>query len=155
MTEQQAQQGAVFTLEKIYLKDVSFEAPSTPAAFMRKESPEISVELGIAHAPVDPENGFYEVMLAVKVTATHKESTAFLVELQQAGVFRIAGIPDEVRERTLEIACPHVLLPFAREAASELISKGGFPPLLIAPVNFEALYEQKLAAARQPAAGNA
>jgi preprotein translocase subunit SecB len=155
VTEANAAQDAVFTLEKIYLKDVSFESPAAPAVFMKNESPQLTIQLGVAHGALDPAQGYHEVVLTVTATAKHQEASAFLVEVQQAGIFRIAGVPDEVRTRTLEIACPTVLLPFAREAVAELISKGGFPPLLISPVNFEALYAQKRSPMNQPAAGTA
>ncbi len=149
------QENAVFTVEKIYLKDVSFESPAAPAAFMNTESPQLTIQLGVAHRALDAAQGYHEVVLTVTATAKHNEVSAFLVEVQQAGIFRIAGVPDPVRVRTLEISCPTVLLPFAREAVSELVSKGGFPPLLVSPVNFEALYAKKHAAINQPAAGTA
>jgi preprotein translocase subunit SecB len=155
VAEQKPNAEAVFTLEKIYLKDVSFESPAAPAVFLKNEQPELSIQLGLGHSRLDAERGYHEVVLTVTVTAKAKEATLFLAEVQQGGIFRVHGVPEDARQRTLETACPQVLLPFAREAVSELVSKGGFPPLLISPVNFESLYEQKLAAQRQQAAGNA
>jgi preprotein translocase subunit SecB len=154
VAEQNPQQNINFSLEKIYLKDISYEAPGAPRVFLRQEAPDITVQLGIGHRPLESDQGFFEVVLTVTVNAKHKENTIFLVEVQQAGVFRITGVAGEALARALEIACPHVLLPFVRETVNELVGKGGFPQLLINPVNFEALYEQKRTA-QQPAAGQA
>ncbi len=138
-----AQQEVVFTLEKIYLRDVSYEAPGAPGVFLEQESPKVGIQLGVAHGPLDAEQGLYEVVLSVTVTARQQEKIIFLVEVQQAGIFRIQGLAGEALTRTLEISCPYALLPFLRETVAELVSKGGFPQLLINPVNFDALYEQK------------
>jgi preprotein translocase subunit SecB len=146
---------AVFSLEKIYLKDLSYEAPGAPAVFLDNQPPEVGVQIQLARRPIEAEQGFYEVTLTVQVNAKRGETSLFLVEVQQAGVFRVQGITGEALERTLEVACAYVLLPFARETVSELIGKGGFPQLLINPINFDALYEQKRAAVAQPAQGNA
>lgn len=134
---------ASLSLEKIYLKDVSFESPSAPGVFLQSGTPEIQIQLGLSHAAVNAEQGLYESVLAITATAKNGDKTLFLAEVQQAGIFRIQGIGGENLVRALEIACPHVLLPFAREAVSDMVGKGGFPPLLVNPVNFEALYEQK------------
>lgn len=155
MSENKTASEPVFTLEKIYLKDVSFESPGSPAVFLKNEQPEISIQLGLGHGTLDAAQGYYEVVLTVTVTAKQKDTSMFLAEVQQAGIFRVHGVAQDVQMRTLEIACPHVLLPYAREAVSDLVSKGGFPPLYIAPMNFEALYEQKQAAQHQKVAGNA
>jgi preprotein translocase subunit SecB len=146
----------IFSLEKIYLKDVSFELPSGPATFTYSGQPEIQIQMGLKHSAIEPAQGLHEVVLSVTVSAKLGDKTLFLVETQQAGIFAIRGVPAELLDRVLEINCPTVLLPFAREAVSDLIGKGGFPPVLISPVNFEVLYEQKRAAAQQaPVAGHA
>jgi preprotein translocase subunit SecB len=150
MTDTQAPQ-PFFSLEKIYLKDASYEAPGVPGVFMENLAPEIGVQLTLQHRPIESGQGYYEVVLTVQINAKREDKATFLVELQQAGVFRVQGIEGEALERTLEVACAYVLLPFAREAINDLIGKGGFPQLLINPINFDALYEQKRAAAKQPA----
>jgi len=136
-----------FSLEKIYIKDVSYEAPNAPAAFTQSGAPEVNVQLSIEHAKLDPEH--FEVVLSVTLTAKREGKSLFLVEVQQAGVFRVSGVAGETLTRTLEIACPYVLLPFARETISNLVERGGFPQLLINPINFDALYEQKGATPQQ------
>lgn len=143
MSESQA--GIVFSLEKVYVKDLSFEAPNTPQVFLEKQAPEVGVQLGIEHNVVDAQQGVYEVLLAVTATAKLGETTVFLAEAKQAGVFRIGGVAAGEMQKVLEISCPNILLPFVREVVNDLVTKGGFPQLLLTPVNFEALYRQKAA----------
>lgn len=150
MTEPTTEPNIVFSLEKVYIKDVSYETPAGPRAFLQTEPPQVSVQLGVERTVLDSEQGVHEVVLAITVTATREDKTVFLVEVQQGGLFRLQGVSGEMLNKTLEITCPHMLLPFAREAVSDFIGKGGFPPLLLQPVNFEALYEQKLAAQQTP-----
>jgi len=139
MSEQQKN----FVIQKLYLKDVSFESPNSPAIFSEQDwQPEINVQLNTESNAL-AEN-VAEVILNITVTATHQEKTAFLVELKQAGVFTLEGFNEEEKGGMLGSYCPNVLFPFAREAISELVSKGGFPQLLLAPVNFDALYQQHL-----------
>lgn len=149
----EGQQTAVgFNLEKIYVKDISYEAPNTPRIFLEKTAPEVNLQLGIEHSALSAQDGIYDVALVVTATAKIKEETLFLVEAKQAGIFRITGIPAEELVKVLEITCPGILLPFIREVVNELVTKGGFPPLLINPINFESLFQQKhgAAAAAQP-----
>jgi preprotein translocase subunit SecB len=156
VTEAKTETGPSLSFDKIYVKDASFEAPGAPQVFLEQGASDVQIQLGIHHAAIDRAQGYYEVVLSVTVTAKTGAKAAFLAEVQQAGVFRILGVDDELLEKTLEITAPAVLLPFAREAVSDLIGKGGFPPLLITPVNFDLLYEQKKAAqAAAPAAGHA
>jgi preprotein translocase subunit SecB len=155
MSDTPKQQQAFFGLEKIYLKDVSFESPNAPAVFMETQAPEVGVRISISHRPIDAPQGYHEVVVSIEVNAKHGDKTLFLVNVQQGGVFRIQGIADQILERTLEVTCAYVLLPFAREAVNDFVVKGGFPQLLVNPINFDALYEQKLAAAKQPVKGQA
>ncbi len=135
---------AKFGIRKIYLKDISFESPQAPQIFVQPDvTPKIDVQIRIGHSVLNKESGFYEVVLTMTVTAESGDQTAFLIEAQQAGVFEIMGISDQELPLALEVACPNALLPFAREAVSDFVAKGGFPQLLINPVNFEALYLQK------------
>ena len=152
MTEQNAQPGFVFNLEKIYIKDSSFEVPGAPQVFLDATNPEVGVQLGISHSQINAEQGLYEVVLAVTVTAKHTDKTVFLAEAHQAGLFRISGMPEPELPKVLEIACPNVLLPFVRQVVNNLIESGGFPQLLLSPINFEALYLQKQSAAPQAVA---
>lgn len=151
MTESNTEPNVVFSLEKVYIKDVSYETPAGPRAFLHTEPPQVSVQLGVERTVLDPDQGVHEVVLAITVTATRESKTVFLVELQQGGLFRLQGVSGEMLNKTLEVTCPYMLLPFAREAVSDFIGKGGFPPLLLQPINFEALYERKLAAQQAPA----
>ena len=130
-----------FSIQKIYLKDVSFESPNSPMVFTDGDwKPEINVQINSGHAAVGKD--LYEVVLSITVTAKKDEKTAFLVEVKQAGVFAITGFAQENLAGMLGAFCPETLFPYAREAVSELVSKGGFPQLLLAPVNFNALYTQ-------------
>jgi preprotein translocase subunit SecB len=144
-----------FSFDKIYLKDVSYEAPGVPEIFLQSQAPEVGVQISVSHRLIDSAQGVYEVVLTVQVSAKNGEKSIFLVEVHQAGIFRIQGMTGEALERALEIGCGYVLLPFAREAINDFIGKGGFPQLLISPINFDALYEQKRAAIKQPAQGKA
>ena len=147
-------EGVQFSLERIYLKDASYEAPAVPVVFTQQLSPQLNVQIGITHGVLSEPQGVHEVVLAVTATAKHGDKTIFLVEIHQAGLFRISGVTGDALTKTLEIACPYILLPFAREAVNDFVSKGGFPQLLLNPINFEALYEQKQAALKQPATAN-
>lgn len=150
MAEQGA--GAQFSLERIYVKDVSYESPAAPLVFLQQAAPQLNVQLGVQRAAVRAAEGLHEVVLTVTVAAKESEKTVFLIEVQQAGLFRVSGISGEVLERALEVSGAYILLPFAREAVNDLVGKGGFPQLLINPINFDALYEQKQAAKKKPGA---
>ncbi len=131
---------AHFSIEKIYLKDVSFESPEAPAVFTDKWDPEINLELNSQGKPI--EDNIYEVELSITVTAKNKDKTGFLVEIKQCGIFSIKGMDSNTLHGMLGSFCPNILFPYAREAISDLVTKGGFPQLLLAPVNFDALYAQ-------------
>jgi preprotein translocase subunit SecB len=133
---------ASFSVEKLYIKDFSFEAPNTPSVFLQQEQPQIDIKMDIEHNSLG-EAGMYEVVLPLSVTAKTRDKTYFLAEVHQAGVFHIQGIAEEDLPLVLEINCPNILLPFAREAVSSMIGRGGFPPVLINPVNFDALFHQR------------
>lgn len=152
MAEEPATSQIKFDVKKVYLKDVSFESPQAPTIFKKSQlAPEIDVQLRVAHTALDSSGNHHEVVLVVTVTAKEEDKAVFLVEVQQAGAFEIVGVKDEHRILALEVACPNVLLPFAREAISELVRKGGFPQLLISPVNFEALYRRRQNTGKVPA----
>ena len=148
--EGQAQEQQV-SIQKLYLKDVSFESPNAPSVFADGDwQPEVNIQLNSSNHTIAQDT--YEVDLKITVTAKQSKKTAFLVELTQSGIFTIAGFDEENLRGMLGAFCPETLFPFAREAIAELVSKGGFPPLLLAPVNFNALYMQQ---AQQQQAGAA
>lgn len=140
MTEEQNKQE--FIIQKIYVKDASFEAPSTPDIFSEKWEPQINLELNTAGKGL--ENDTHEVVLTVTVTAKLGDKTAFLIEAQQAGVFSVRGLSEQELSHALGSYCPNILFPYAREVISDLVTKGGFPQLLLSPVNFDALYAQHM-----------
>ncbi|MFK5915159.1 MAG: protein-export chaperone SecB [Woeseiaceae bacterium] len=131
-----------FTIEKIFLKDVSFESPAAPAIFTEDWQPEINMDLNSSAQPLD--ENIFEVELSITVTAKNADKTAFLVEVKQCGIFSISGMDKENLDGMLGSFCPNILFPYAREAISDLVSKGGFPQLLLSPVNFDAIYAQHL-----------
>jgi preprotein translocase subunit SecB len=134
-----------FDLRKVYLKDVSFESPAAPSVFQSQSgNPKIDIELKLGNKKLGQES-LYEVEMQITVTAKAEEKIIFLAEIRQAGIFTIAGLSDADLPLALEIAAPNALLPFAREAISDLVSKGGFPQFLLSPINFEALHRQKVA----------
>ena len=136
----------IFHLNGIYLKDASFESPRAPEIFLDSNyHPKIDVELNISNQLLNESENIYEVVLKATIKATIENETAFLVEVQQAGAFTIKGIKDRELERVLESACPNALFPFLREQVGQLISQGGFPIILLQPVNFDAMYEHKKA----------
>ena len=129
-----------FMLQKIYVKDLSFESPKAPNVFTTQVQPSSQLNIRSNAQQVAP--GTHEVSLTLTIEAKDKDSVLFLVELTQAGIFTIDGYNDEERAALIGSYCPSTLYPFAREAVAELVSKGGFPPLLLQPINFDALYAQ-------------
>jgi preprotein translocase subunit SecB len=138
MTEQ-AQ--PIFNIEKIYVKDLSIEVPGAPKIFLEPDAPQLDVQVGSQGEQIGEDA--YQCVLTITVTAKIKDKIAFLVEVQQAGVFRIQNLPAEAMEPTLMVACPNILFPYGREAVSDAVIRAGFPPLLLQPVNFEATYLQQ------------
>jgi len=145
--QDQAQQPQ-FTIEKIYVKDLSLEVPNAPQVFLERESPKVDIQLGTRATPL--EEGHYEVVLTVTSTAKLGDKTVFLVEAHQAGIFQIRNLPAESLEPVLGVTCPNILFPYVRETVCDAIVRGGFPQFLLAPVNFELLYQQRMQQA-QPA----
>lgn len=137
-----------FGIEKIYVKDLSLEVPGGPQTFMQQESPQLEVQITQESQRVG--DVLFEVTLVVTVTAKSGDKTLFLVEASQAGVFQIRNVAEGDLPPVLGIVCPNVLFPYAREAVSDLITRAGFPAVLLAPVNFEAIYQQRAAASAAP-----
>ena len=152
--EQQVQVQPQLALERIYAKDISFEVPS-PTGFTTEWQPELNINLSSSAEKIDDTH--YEVTLKVTVSAENQQETAFVAEVQQAGIFLMENIDDEQIPQLLGSYCPSILFPFAREAVSDIVTKGSFPQLLLAPINFDAAYAENLARAEQEQAttGNA
>lgn len=138
-----------FIIQRIYAKDISFESPHAPHVFAEEWQPETNLQLNTNVNPLNDEH--YEVELILTVTVKSKEQTAFLVEVNQAGVFYITGYEEDYKNQLLASYCPTSLFPYAREAIASLVSKGGFPEMHLSPINFDALYAQRLE--EQKAAG--
>ena len=132
-----------FSIKRLYIKDSSFESPSSPQSF-RFTKWEPKIDLNLANKQTRLDDDMYEIVLSVTATVTHEETTAFLVEVHQAGLFQIAGFDDEQKGYLLGSQCMNVLFPYVREAVSEMSVRGGFPPLVMTPVSFDALYQQHL-----------
>lgn len=139
----ETQQQPVFIIEKIYVKDLSLEIPHAPRIFLERETPEINLQLATSHNAVEGE--IHEVTVTATVTAQLKEQDKimFLVEAHQTGIFRINHVPGDEVEPVLEVLCPNILFPYLRETVSDTVTRAGFPPVILNPVNFEAIYHQK------------
>lgn len=135
----------IFTIRRIYLKDVSFEAPQGAHSFTRAWEPETSIDLNIAAEALAPTT--HEVTLRVTVTTANVGSTAFLIEVVQSGIFEIDGYARSATDRLLQTVCPTILFPYAREAIDSVVGKASFPPLMLEPVNFEAMHDAVLSQA--------
>lgn len=137
---EQAQQPG-FAIEKIYVKDMSLEIPNAPQVFIQRETPQVGIEL--SNAATMLEEGVFEVVVTVTVTSKIEDKTVFLIEVAQAGIFQIRNVPAENLEVIASVTCPNILFPYARETVSDLSVRAGFPPVLLNPINFEALYAQQ------------
>jgi preprotein translocase subunit SecB len=139
----------VFQVQRVYLKDASLEMPNAPSIFLESENPKVDVQLEVSDAPVI--EALHEVVVRVTVTAKVKDKVLFLVEGKQAGIFEIRNVPAEQRPPILGIVCPGIVYPYLRASIADLISRTGLPPIHLAEINFEAFYQQRLAAmAQQP-----
>jgi preprotein translocase subunit SecB len=138
MSEAQSSQ-PVFSIEKVYVKDLSLEIPNAPQAFLEREAPTVDIQLH--HNSTGVEEGVYQTLLTVTVTAKVGDKTLFLVEAGQAGIFVIRNVPTAELEAVLAIACPNILFPYVREVVSDTVTRAGFPPVVLSPVNFEAIYQ--------------
>jgi preprotein translocase subunit SecB len=132
-----------FAIKKLYVKDVSFESPTSPRSFSYQKW-EPKIDLNLTNKQTHIEADIYEAVLSVTATISIEDETAFLVEVHQAGLFQIAGFEDEQKSYLLGSQCMNILFPYAREVVSDMSVRGGFPPLVMAPVNFDALYQQHM-----------
>lgn len=149
------QEVPVFQIQRVYLKGASLEQPNSPAILLEQESPTVDIQLGVNAGPVA--EGIFEVTVTATVQTKIKEKTVFLVEATQAGIFEIRNLPPEQMSQVMGIACPQIVYPYLRGNVADLIQRGGFPPVHLAEINFQAMYEQQqqqqaAAAAPAPAA---
>lgn len=129
-----------FVIQKVYTKDISFESPNAPAIFTSEFQPRLNMDLNVESKQL--EDDVYHVVIRVTATTQVEENTAFLCEVEQAGIFTLSGFNDNELAYMLGVQCPTVLFPYARETVSDLVTRGGFPQLLLEPVNFEAMYAE-------------
>lgn len=134
--------GPQFALQRVYLKDASLETPEGASVFAQGWKPDVKLDLNTKTKQLD--EAHYEVVITITVTIKNNDATALLIELQQAGIFLITGLDDQQLGHTLGAFCPSILFPYAREAVDNFTTRAGFPPLMLAPVNFDALYAQRL-----------
>ena len=130
----------IFNIEKIYVKDLSLEISDAPLVFLESEAPKVDMQLHIDDKNI--KESMHEVVLTVTITAKTKDKTLFLIEVQQAGVFQIINIEEAEMLPILNIVCPNVIFPYMRETVSDIVTRAGFPPVILSPVNFEALYNE-------------
>ncbi len=152
MAEQNTNIEKQFSIQKVYTKDLSFETPNAPKIFRDKWEPVVDFNLGTHVDKLD--EGVYEITLTVTITVKSVDVTAYLVEVNQAGIFTLSNFTEQEMGPMLGSFCPNILFPYAREVVSDLVAKGGFPQLLLAPVNFDALYNQHLQQMQEQAAGS-
>ncbi|MBA3023352.1 MAG: protein-export chaperone SecB [Gammaproteobacteria bacterium] len=145
----------IFNIEKLYVKDLSLEIPNAPAIFLQRENPQIDLQLQTKAGQL--EEGVFEVEVTVTVTAkvSEKEQVMFLIEAKQAGIFQVRNMPASEMEGILAVMCPNILYPYLREVVSDVAVRGGFAPVLLNPINFEAIYQQQKQQAQAQAEGAA
>ena len=157
MAEEQNEQAAAaeqqqqpqFQLQKLYVKDASFELPNAPQIF--QEDGQVEIKMNLAQRVENLAEDVHEVVLTVTVTASFGEKTAYLAEVQQAGIFAITGLNEQAMHAALNTLCPHTLFPYARRSITDLVADGGFPPLVLQPINFDQVYAQRLQEAQSQA----
>ena len=135
------QQEPVFQIQRVYLKEASLEQPNSPAILLEQESPTVDIQLGVNATPVA--DGIFEVAVTATVQTKIKDKTVFLVEATQAGIFEIRNLPDEQMSQIMGIACPQIVYPYLRGNVADLIQRGGFPPVHLSEINFQAMFEQQ------------
>ena len=140
-----AEETPVFQIQRVYLKDLSLEQPNSPAILLEQEQPSVDIQLGVEATPVA--EGVYEVAVTATVQTTLQDKTVFLVEAKQAGIFEIRNIPEDQMGAIMGIACPQIVYPYLRGNVADLINRAGFPPVHLAEINFQAMYEQQQAQA--------
>ena len=141
MSQQPNPTQPVFNVEKLYVKDLSIEVPNAPKIYLERDTPQVEIQMNNTANPID--EGFFEVLLTVTVTAKLGEKSVFLVEVTQGGIFQIRNVPQKELDVVLGITCTNMLFPYAREVVSDAVVRAGFPPVVLAPINFEAIYQAR------------
>jgi preprotein translocase subunit SecB len=141
MSDAQQDNQPVFSIEKLYVKDLSLEIPNAPQSFLERETPTVDIQLH--HNSMRVDENLYQTTLTVTVTAKVVDKTLFLIEVAQAGIFTLRNIPQGDMDAVMAIACPNILFPYVREVVSDIVVRAGFPPVVLNPVNFEALYQSQ------------
>ena len=147
------QENPVFQIQRVYLKDMSLEQPNSPAILLEQEQPSVDIQLGVEATPVA--DGIFEVAVTATVQTKIQDKTVFLVEAKQAGIFEIRNIPEEQMGAVIGVACPQIVYPYLRGNVADLIQRGGFPPVHLAEINFQAMYQQQQEAVAASQDGNA
>lgn len=150
MSQQPNPTQPVFSVEKLFVKDLSIEVPNAPRIYLERDPPQIEIQMNNAANPID--DGYYVVLLTVTVTAKLGDKSVFLVEATQGGVFQIRNVPQPEMEVVLSVTCPNILFPYVREVISDAVVRAGFPPVVLAPMNFEAIYQARQQSQAQAAA---
>jgi preprotein translocase subunit SecB len=147
-----ADQEPIFQIQRVYLKEASLEQPNSPGILLEQESPSVDIQLGVEASPVA--DGIFEVCVTATVQTKIKDKTVFLVEAKQAGIFEIRNLPQDQLGQIMGIACPQIVYPYLRGNVADLIQRGGFPPVHLSEINFQAMYEQQQADAAGAPAGS-
>jgi len=147
------QENPVFQIQRVYLKDASLEQPNSPAILLEQTQPSVDIQLGVEATPVA--DGIFEVAVTATVQTKIEDKTVFLVEAKQAGIFEIRGIPDDQMGDVIGVACPQIVYPYLRGNVADIVTRAGFPPVHLAEINFQAMYEQQQAQANGAGAGAA
>ena len=147
------QETPVFQIQRVYLKDASLEQPNSPAILLEQETPSVDIQLGVEANVVT--EGIFEIAVRATVQTKIGEKTVFLVEAKQAGIFEIRGVPEEQMNMVVGVACPQIVYPYLRSNVADIITRAGFPPVHLAEINFQTMYDQQQAAAQEAAEGAA
>lgn len=150
MSQQPNPTQPAFSVEKLFVKDLSIEVPNAPKIYLERDPPQIEIQMNNAANPID--DGYYVVLLTVTVTAKLGDKSVFLVEATQGGVFQIRNVPQPEMEIVLGVTCPNILFPYVREVISDAVVRAGFPPVVLAPMNFEAIHQARQQSQAQAAA---
>jgi len=145
MTDAVADSNPVFQIQRVYLKEASLEQPNSPAILLQQEQPSVDIQLGVEATPAA--DGVYEVCVSATVHTKIADKTVFLAECKQGGIFEIRNLPEDQMDPIMGIACPQIVYPYLRASMADLITRAGFPPVHLAEINFQAMYEQQQAGA--------
>ena len=138
-----ADQDPTFQIQRVYLKEASLEQPNSPAILLEQDQPSVDIQIGVEAAPIS--EGMFEVSVTATVHTKVKDKTVFLVEAKQAGIFEVRNLPEDQMGPILGIACPQIVYPYLRGNVADLVQRGGFPPVHLTEINFQSLYEQRMA----------